>query len=374
MNSSFALYIHWPFCVSKCPYCDFNSHISKKPFVEARWRRALLAEMKYYAHKTVSNKPLKSIFFGGGTPSTMDPETTAVLIEAAKLSWPTTDCIEISLEANPTSIDAAKLRDFAAAGVNRLSLGVQSFSDQSLKFLGREHSAKDAVMAIELAGENFKHYSFDLMYGLPKQSTRMWESELKRALCLAKGHLSLYQLSIEPGTKFFTDGIQEASAETGADLYKLTHRLTTQADLRRYEISNYARPGSECQHNLSVWRGFDYVGLGPGAHGRISKNENTDAIYQIYNPDRWLEKVENEGHATAKRTRLSKNERAEELIMTGLRLSEGIQINKFKQFLNNEALLQMVEGGFLIRKEGILRTTNKGKLCLNSVINKILTT
>ena len=374
MNSSLALYIHWPFCVSKCPYCDFNSHVSKKPLVEARWRRALLAELKYYAHKSESDKLLGSIFFGGGTPSTMDPDTTAALIEAAKLSWLSTECLEISLEANPTSVDAAKLKDFAAAGVNRLSLGVQSFSDESLKFLGREHSAKDAIIAIELASENFKRYSFDLIYGLPKQSKKMWKSELTKALCLAKDHLSLYQLSIEPGTQFFTEKVHEASAETGADLYKLTHELTSQANLHRYEISNYARPGEECQHNLSVWRGNDYVGLGPGAHGRISRNENTDATYQIHNPDRWLEKVENEGHATAKQTRLTQNERAEEIIMTGLRLSEGIELNKFRRFLNKEALIEMEEGGFLIQERGILRTTDRGQLCLNSVINGLLTT
>ena len=372
MNDSLALYIHWPFCISKCPYCDFNSHVSEKPIVEARWRRALLAELQFYADRSKSEKPLSSIFFGGGTPSTMEPKTTAALIEAARSYWPNTTCPEISLEANPTSVDAGKLRDFAAAGVNRLSLGVQSFSDQSLKFLGREHSAKEALTAIELAGTNFKRYSFDLIYGLPKQTIRMWESELAKAICLARDHLSLYQLSIEAGTQFFADGVCEADTEIGADLYKLTHELTTQAGLKHYEISNYARLGEECQHNVSIWRGNDYIGVGPGAHGRISTNEDTDAIYQIYNPDRWLEKVEIEGHAIAKLTRLTPNERAEEIIMTGLRLSEGIELNQFKKFLNTKALFQMGKEGFLVIEGGILRTTDKGQLCLNSVISELL--
>ena len=372
MSNSISLYIHWPFCVSKCPYCDFNSHVSKKPILEARWRRALLDELHYFAFKSGRNKSLKSIFFGGGTPSTMDPETTAALIEAAKISWPNTDSLEISLEANPTSVDAFKLKDFAAAGVNRLSLGVQSLSDKSLKFLGREHSVKDAVKAIDLASTYFKRYSFDLIYGLPKQSTKMWEHELARAICLAKDHLSLYQLSIEPGTQFFADGVHEASSETGAILYELTDDLTSQAGLNRYEISNYASPGEECQHNVSIWRGSDYLGLGPGAHGRISTNKDTDAIYQIYNPERWLKKVESKGHATAKQTRLTEIERAEEMIMTGLRLSEGIELQKFKKFLNNKALTQLEKDGFLIRRGGTLTTTDRGQLCLNSVIYGLL--
>ena len=372
MSNSISLYIHWPFCVSKCPYCDFNSHVSKKPILEARWRRALLDELHYFASKSGRNKSLKSIFFGGGTPSTMDPETTAALIEAAKISWPNTDSLEISLEANPTSVDAFKLKDFAAAGVNRLSLGVQSLSDKSLKFLGREHSVKDAVKAIDLASTYFKRYSFDLIYGLPKQSKKMWEHELARAICLAKDHLSLYQLSIEPGTQFFADGVHEASSETGAILYELTDDLTSQAGLNRYEISNYASPGEECQHNVSIWRGSDYLGLGPGAHGRISTNKDTDAIYQIYNPERWLKKVESKGHATAKQTRLTEIERAEEMIMTGLRLSEGIELQKFKKFLNNKALTQLEKDGFLIRRGGTLTTTDRGQLCLNSVIYGLL--
>jgi len=371
MSSALSLYIHWPFCMSKCPYCDFNSHVSEKPIDEARWRRALLAELDHFANKSVGRQ-LVSIFFGGGTPSTMAPETTAALIEAARNYWPNPKYTEISLEANPSSVDASKLKDFAAAGVNRLSLGVQSFSNKSLKFLGREHSAKQATAAIELANENFERYSFDLIYGLPEQSNKMWKNELNKAISMAANHLSLYQLSIEAGTRFFADKVREADSETGANLYTLTHELTAQAGLNHYEISNYARLGEECQHNVSIWRGGDYIGVGPGAHGRMSKDSETDALYQIYNPARWLKKVENEGHATAKRTRLKSNERAEEIIMTGLRLGEGIEVRRFDSFLNNEALVRMEKGGFLIMEKGILRTTDTGQLCLNSVISELL--
>ena len=371
MSTSFSLYIHWPFCMSKCPYCDFNSHVSEKPIDEARWRRALLAELDHFANKSIHSQ-LVSIFFGGGTPSTMSPETTAALIEAAKRYWPNPKYPEISLEANPTSVESSKLKDFAAAGVNRLSLGVQSFSDKSLKFLGREHSAKQATEAIKLADTYFERYSFDLIYGLPEQSIKMWKNELNLALSIATGHLSLYQLSIEAGTQFFADNISEADSGTGANLYTLTHDLTAQAGLNHYEISNYARLGEECQHNVSIWRGNDYIGVGPGAHGRMSDGLDTDALYQVYNPARWLEKVENEGHATAKRTRLTSNERAEEIIMTGLRLSEGIEVRPFESVLNNDALFRLESDGFLVMEKGVLRTTDTGQLCLNSVISELL--
>lgn len=372
MSYGLSLYIHWPFCLSKCPYCDFNSHVSEKPIDESRWRNALITELSYFAKKTVHNQTLTSIFFGGGTPSTMSPATTAALIEAARLYWPAQESLEISLEANPTSVKASKLKDFAAAGVNRLSLGVQSFSDKSLKFLGREHSAKEAKAAIKMAQANFERYSFDLIYCLPEQSIEMWKNELKTALGMATGHLSLYQLSIEAGTQFFNDGVRAATTETGADLYTLTRELTTKAGFEHYEISNYAFPGEECHHNVSIWRGNDYIGVGPGAHGRMTQGENTDAIYQIYNPARWLKRVESYGHATAKQTRLTANQRAEEIVMTGLRLSEGIETHRFKNIINNEALSRLKKEGFLIVEDGILRTTNTGQLCLNGVISELL--
>ena len=372
MTDKLSLYIHWPFCLSKCPYCDFNSHVADGPVDEARWRAALRAEMDHFAGESMAGRSLQSIFFGGGTPSTMAPETTAALIEAARSHWSSPKDLEISLEANPTSVEASKLKDFAAAGVNRLSLGVQSFDNKSLKLLGREHSAAQAIAAIDLARASFDRYSFDLIYGLPDQSVEMWKAELNQALGLAGGHLSLYQLSIEAGTPFYRDKVSEADPETGADLYETTHELTAQAGLNHYEISNFARPGEECRHNVAVWRGGDYLGIGPGAHGRISKGEDTDALYQIHDPARWLKKVENEGHATAKRTPLTANERAEESIMTGLRLNEGIEAQRFQSFLNGEALLRLKDGGFLVMEDGIIRTTDAGQLCLNSVLGELL--
>lgn len=372
MSNDLCLYVHWPFCLTKCPYCDFNSHVSERPIDEARWQKALLTELNYFAKKTDNNRPLTSIFFGGGTPSTMAPATTAAVIEAAMLYWPNQKNLEISLEANPTSLTTNKLLEFATAGVNRVSLGVQSFSNKSLEFLGREHSVKDAIAAIEMAQKNFKHYSFDLIYGLPEQSVSMWKNELNEALKMSTSHLSMYQLSIEKGTKFFTNKVSEANIETGADLFTLTKELTTQAGLNHYEISNYAFPEEECQHNVSIWRGNDYIGIGPGAHGRMAKGKNTVASYQVYNPARWLEKVEKDGHATAKQTCLTADERAEEVVMTGLRLTEGIKAHRFSNILSSKAISRLKKEGYLILEGGILRTTDIGQLCLNSVIKELL--
>ena len=376
---SLFLYIHWPFCLSRCPYCDFNSHVSKAPVDDGRWTQALLAEMSYFAAET-RGKRLKTIFFGGGTPSTMAPETTALLIEVARSLWTPCEDPEITLEANPTSVEAGKLKGFAGAGVNRLSLGVQSFDDEALKFLGRGHSAKEAKAAIALAQETFERCSFDLVYGLPEQSLGIWKIELNQALELAEGHLSLYQLSVEKGTRFYRDQIPEATPDKGADLFDLTHELTALAGLNAYEISNHARPGHECRHNIEIWRGGNYIGIGPGAHGRQSDTEGTDALYQIGDPARWLEKVEKEGHGTARRTRLGPDERTEEIIMTGLRLTEGISNSRFQALtgqsledaLDSVALNRLTGAGFLVFDDAGLRTTNKGSLCLNAVLRELL--
>ncbi len=379
MNRGLSLYIHWPFCLSKCPYCDFNSHVSKAPVDDGRWTQALLAEMSYFAAET-RGKRLKTIFFGGGTPSTMAPETTALLIEVARSLWTPCEDPEITLEANPTSVEADKLKGFAGAGVNRLSLGVQSFDDEALKFLGRGHSAKEAKAAIALAQETFERCSFDLVYGLPEQSLGIWKIELNQALELAEGHLSLYQLSVEKGTRFYRDQIPEATPDKGADLFDLTHELTALAGLNAYEISNHARPGHECRHNIEIWRGGNYIGIGPGAHGRQSDTEGTDALYQIGDPARWLEKIEKEGHGTSRRTRLSPDERTEEIIMTGLRLTEGISNSRFQALtgrslgdaLDSVALNRLTGAGFLVFDDAGLRTTNKGRLCLNAVLGELL--
>jgi len=379
VTNTLSLYIHWPFCLSKCPYCDFNSHVADGAVDEDRWRRALLAELAYFAAQTQGRR-LESVFFGGGTPSTMAPDTTAVLIAAAKEFWPHSEDLEVTLEANPTSVEADKLKDFACAGVNRLSLGVQSFDDKALKLLGREHSATEAMRAISLARETFERFSFDLIYGLPEQTALGWKNELNQALELAGGHLSLYQLSIEAGTPFFRDGVHEADSETGADLYEQTHEQTALAGFNSYEISNYAKAGQACRHNVAIWLGGDYIGIGPGAHGRLSRASGTDALYQVHDPARWLERIEQDGHATAKRTPLSAATRAEELLLTGLRLSQGIEAARFKllsglslqSVLDANALARLIDGDFLISGETGLRATAKGRLCLNAVLAELL--
>ena len=379
MSKGLSLYIHWPFCLSKCPYCDFNSHVAGGPVDNPRWAKALIREMGHFAAES-SNRRLESVFFGGGTPSTMIPETSAQLIEAARSFWDTAENLEISLEANPTSVEAGKLKDFADAGVNRLSLGVQSFNDKSLKFLGREHSSDDAKVAIALARENFPRFSFDLIYGLPGQSIDDWKIELNQAIEMAGGHLSLYQLSVEKGTPFFRDGVPETDPDSGADLFNLTHELTSLADLKAYEISNHARPGHECRHNMKIWRGGDYIGIGPGAHGRLTTNQGTDALYQVHEPARWLDRVEKEGHATGKRTSLSARERCEEIIMTGLRLTEGVGHEDFKSLtgqplektLDFDTINRLRDGGFLVVDDKGLRATNEGRLCLNAVLSDLL--
>ena len=374
MNNGLSLYIHWPFCLSKCPYCDFNSHVSDGAVDEKRWRRGLLAEMAHFAAET-SEKQLETVFFGGGTPSTMAAATTAALISAAKGFWTCSEDLEVTLEANPTSVEAGKLVDFAGAGVTRLSLGVQSFSDKSLKFLGREHSASDAMRAISLAAETFERFSFDLIYGLPGQSAADWKSELNQALALAGGHLSLYQLSIEEGTPFFRDGVAEADSDTGADLYELIHERVALNGFNAYEISNYARTGQECRHNMAIWQGGDYVGIGPGAHGRLSNDAATDALYQVHDPGRWLQRVEKDAHATAKRHTLSPASRAEELLLTGLRLNRGIDAARLpdvRGIIAEDALRHLIEADFLICDDNGLRTTHKGRLCLNAVLAELL--
>lgn len=379
MNNGLSLYIHWPFCLSKCPYCDFNSHVSDGPVDDARWADALLAEMGYFAAESSHNR-LQTIFFGGGTPSTMNPQSAAKLIDGARSFWTPAENLEISLEANPTSVEAGKLKDFAGAGVNRLSLGVQGFNDKALKFLGREHSASEALLAITLAHDIFQRFSFDLIYGLPDQTLQTWKNELNQAIEVASGHLSLYQLSIEKGTPFFRDRVPEIDPDRGADLFNLTHEITALAGLDCYEISNHAKPDHECRHNVEIWRGGDYVGIGPGAHGRLTGDRGTDALYQIHDPARWLEKVEKNAHGTARRTRLSPVERTEEIIITGLRLTEGLSSERFKLLsgqsienaINQENIVRLTDGGFLIFDEKGLRTTDEGRLCLNAVLAELM--
>ncbi len=377
-NKTLGVYIHWPFCASKCPYCDFNSHVSEG-VDHARWAKALESELNLAAMETPEHT-VTSIFFGGGTPSLMDPQTTGSLIASVKKRWKSVPNMEVTLEANPSTAEAGRFRAFRDAGINRLSIGVQSLRDDYLKFLGRGHSAKEAINAIELAKNLFARLSFDLIYGLPGQTAPDWHQELAQAINLAGSHLSLYQLSIEPGTAFGRDGVEATDELTGVELYEITHERLAIAGLLAYEISNHARPTCECRHNLDIWQGGDYVGIGPGAHGRITGRNRTEAHYRIHDPNRWLQRVEEKGHGTGKRQSLPRRMRAEEIIMAGLRLCEGVNFERFQvatgkdpeDFISASGLRQMIDGRFIEADDVGIRATPQGRLCLNEVLRQLL--
>ena len=393
----FGVYIHWPFCLAKCPYCDFNSHV-REEVAEARWRAALLAELDHWADQTADqtadetsaetasdNPAVTSIFFGGGTPSLMSPETVAALIERVRARWPVADDIEITLEANPGAAETARLQGFAAAGVNRVSIGVQALDDAALKFLGRIHGRAEAIAAVERAAALFPRFSFDLIYARPGQDEAALRAELGQALALAGSHLSLYQLTIEPGTAFHTahrlGELDIPDADTGARLYEAANELLDGAGLPAYEISNHARPGEASRHNLTYWRYGDYVGIGPGAHGRVSLAGGAKyATRQRRLPEAWLKAVEAEGHATEERAALTAAERFEEMLMMGLRLSEGVALAaisqetgaSFADQIDAAALSRLTEGGFLTLDEERLCATPAGRLRLDTVLGELL--
>ncbi|HEY5210697.1 MAG TPA: radical SAM family heme chaperone HemW [Stellaceae bacterium] len=377
-----ALYIHWPFCKSKCPYCDFNSHV-RAGIDEARWRAALLRELDHAAAET-PGRALTSIFFGGGTPSLMAPATVAALLERAARHWSFAPNIEITLEANPNSVEAARFRDLGAAGVNRLSLGVQALDDASLKFLGRGHNRDEALAAIELARDNFARFSFDLIYARPGQTLASWQAELSTALNLAGDHLSVYQLTIEQGTAFATAYARGAFAlpdeDTGGALYEMTRDMLGAAGLPAYEISNHARAGQESRHNLAYWRYRDYLGIGPGAHGRLTSAGTKYALANHRAPETWLASVERDGHGGAQRTALTRQERRDEMTMMGLRLATGIARDAFEAetgitldaAFDPAALGRLVDGGFLELDAAGLRATDAGRQRLNAVLDRLL--
>ncbi|MGE5271042.1 MAG: radical SAM family heme chaperone HemW, partial [Thiohalocapsa sp.] len=321
-----AIYIHWPFCRSKCPYCDFNSHV-REGIDAGRWTRALLADLERQAAR-LPEREVVSIFFGGGTPSLMPVETTAALIARVKALFPAAPDLEVTLEANPNSAEARAFAAFAAAGVNRLSLGVQALDPVALRFLGRAHDRDEAIAAIRWARDIFPRFSFDLIYARPGQTAEAWQGELDEALSLAGEHLSLYQLTIEPGTAFGNRAARgealAADEETAAALFELTQARLAAAGLPGYEISNHAHPGAECRHNLAYWRYEDYLGIGPGAHGRLRRDSLRLATRQIRGPEAWLAAIEAGGSGLEEATPIGAGEAVEEMVMMGLRLAAGI--------------------------------------------------
>ena len=319
-----ALYIHWPFCLKKCPYCDFNSHVREGVDQDA-WRKAMLGDMRHEA-ALAGGEPLTSVFFGGGTPSLMPPATVRALLAEAERLWGFAPEIEITLEANPSSVEAARFADLAAAGVNRVSLGLQSLDDDALRFLGRLHSAREGLAALDVAQAHFERVSFDLIYALPEQAATGWEAQLRTALGFGTEHLSLYQLTIEPNTRFATDvrhGVFDPlEDDPAAELYALTAAITAEAGLTAYEISNHAQAGAESRHNLSYWRYHDYFGIGPGAHGR----RGGKATLRHRKPENWLASVTEHGHGVREDRALGQREQASEALLMGLRLAEGIDL------------------------------------------------
>ncbi|MEH6828589.1 radical SAM family heme chaperone HemW [Parasphingorhabdus sp.] len=373
-----ALYIHWPFCVSKCPYCDFNSHVRAQVDVAA-WQAALLADMAHEAALTPGRK-LSSIFFGGGTPSLMPPALVETLIAAAQRHWGFAENIEITLEANPSSVEAANFHDLARAGVNRVSLGLQSLDDQTLQFLGRAHDVREGLAALDTAQQAFERVSFDLIYARPGQSLADWRAELERALSFGTGHLSLYQLTIEPGTRFETlvrtGKLIPADDDHCADLFELNRSIMTTAGLPAYEISNHARPGQESRHNLTYWRYEDYVGIGPGAHGR----RLASATERHKKPENFLSAVERNGTGLKVEQALSPETRAMEALMMGLRLAEGLDLHALadktglavSHMVDQQAVDHLTELGLLNAADGRLTISPKGMPLLDALLPKII--
>lgn len=382
MNADLAVYIHWPFCRSKCPYCDFNSVVRDR-IDQERWRSAYLRELDAYAEST-GGRRVTSVFFGGGTPSLMAPETTAAVLERIARRWKLTDDAEITLEANPTSVEAGRFAAFRAAGINRVSLGVQALDDNSLKALGRRHSAMEAEEAVRVAAAAFDRFSFDLIYARPGQTVAMWEEELGRALGLGPSHLSAYQLTIEEGTAFFPryacGELALPDEDAAGELYERTQAILEAGGLPAYEISNHARPGQESRHNLTYWRYGDYLGVGPGAHGRLTIDDGKHAIRAHRVPEAWLENVESAGRGVEASEPLDRDARAAECLMMGLRLAEGVALQRLDEeagrslddLVTEAALAKLTGGGFLERTATHLRATAAGRQRLNAVLAALM--
>jgi len=375
--TALSLYIHWPFCLSKCPYCDFNSHV-RQSIDEESWQNALIHELKRNRELT-GHRDLKSIFFGGGTPSLMNPKTVGRIIQTATSLWAPLDNLEITLEANPNSVEVKRFQDLRQNGVNRISVGIQALNDDDLMLLGRQHSAVEALRAIEVACTVFDRVSFDLIYARPDQTLKAWESELKAALAFGTSHLSLYQLTIEPGTAFaplFARGeLILPSDDLSADMFELTQSLMEKQNMPAYEVSNHAVPGSECLHNLVYWRYQDYVGVGPGAHARLTVQEKKYATRQKKSPEAWLKSIQERGDGDEEIVQLTPVEQDQERLMMGLRLSEGVDLSLLLQpdsVLSKNALNSLIEEGYLEENGTFLKATPAGRQRLNAVLKHLL--
>nr|WP_295372886.1 radical SAM family heme chaperone HemW [uncultured Sphingosinicella sp.] len=377
-QDTLALYVHWPFCVSKCPYCDFNSHV-RETVDQERWRDALLADLGYEARQQPVGQ-LGSIFFGGGTPSLMPPSTVAAIIEAAEAHWGFARGIEITLEANPSSVEASRFADLAKAGVNRVSLGLQSLGDEALRFLGRAHGVAEGLAALATAQSVFERVSFDLIYALPDQSEQAWEHELCKALSFGTGHLSLYQLTVEPGTRFAAlaakGELPETDPDRSAGLYELTQEMTAAAGLPSYEISNHARPGEESRHNLAYWRYQPYLGVGPGAHGR----RRGVATQRHKKPENWLAALSRTGHGIVEEASIKAGDRGVEALLMGLRLNEGVDLRRIERLserpadalVNMSAVAKLQNQGLIEQTNQRLRVTAAGMLLLDAILAEIV--
>lgn len=378
-NGGFGLYIHWPFCQAKCPYCDFNSHVAAAVDQE-RWKRAYIAEIARIGAET-RGRVLNSVFFGGGTPSLMDPELVAAILETARATWPQANDIEVTLEANPTSAEAQRFRGYRDAGVTRLSMGIQALNDDDLRRLGRLHTAAEARAAFDLARGTFDRVSFDLIYARQDQGYDAWKAELTEAISMAADHLSLYQLTIEPGTAF-GDRLARGNLaglpddDSAGDLYFLTQDLCEVAGMPAYEVSNHAKPGSESRHNLIYWRHGDYAGIGPGAHGRLTLGGQRWATETPLSPGAWLDAVENYGSGEAPRVSLSLRDQAAEFLMMGLRLREGVVLSRYEKLAGepiNRSKIKMLEDIEMIStSQDRLSATDQGRAVLNAVLRDLL--
>lgn len=378
-SGGFGLYVHWPFCRAKCPYCDFNSHVSGGVDQDA-WARGFLWNLERLAAET-GDRILETIYFGGGTPSLMEPALVGAILDKVQRLWRCVNDLEITLEANPTSVEAGRFRGYRAAGVNRVSLGVQAMNDVDLKALGRLHSVDDALKAVALAQDTFERVSFDLIYARQNQTEAEWDAELRRALALGTDHLSLYQLTVEDGTAFAArhavGGLLGLPDEDrSVTMFEMTQTLCEAAGLPGYEISNHARAGQESRHNLIYWRGGDYLGVGPGAHGRLSGVDAVWATEETRMPADWLNSVSRETSPEMERTSLTVQDRSDEILMMGLRLREGVELTKVDEMrdrpLSRGKIRTLTEGGLVSFEVGILRTTSTGRLVLNAILRELL--